>query len=107
MKENFYIVIETMHYADQGVMENVILFVFFFRSYAIVINVCVFFQIHELSPDKLKIREVVMIDIANDPIQSSDYKPHEDPTKIKSEKTGRGPLVGKWQDTVTFFSSTL
>ncbi len=43
-----------------------------------------------------------MIDIANDLIQSSDYKPHEDPTKFKSQKTGRGPLVGKWQDTVSF-----
>jgi hypothetical protein len=43
-----------------------------------------------------------MIDIANDLIQTSDYKPHEDPTKFKSQKTGRGPLVGKWQDTVSF-----
>ena len=41
-----------------------------------------------------------MIDIANDQIQATDYKPHEDPTKFHSEKTGRGPLVGKWQDTV-------
>lgn len=49
---------------------------------------------HELSPDKLKQREVVHIDIANDPVQQSDYKPDEDPTKFKSEKTGRGPLVG-------------
>lgn len=45
-------------------------------------------------------REVVMIDIANDPIQPADYKPHEDPTKFHSAKTGRGPLIGKWQDTV-------
>ena len=55
-----------------------------------------------MPPEKLKVREVVMIDIANDLIQSSDYKPHEDPTKFKSQKTGRGPLVGKWQDTVSF-----
>lgn len=78
MKENFYIVIETMHYGDAGVTEN----------------------IHELSPDKLKIREVVMIDIANDPVLPGDYKPDEDPSKFRSEKTGRGPLVGKWQDQV-------
>lgn len=58
-------------------------------------------QIHELPPEKLKAREVVMIDIANDLIQSGDYKPHEDPTKFKSQKTERGPLVGKWQDTVS------
>lgn len=79
MKENFYIVIETMHYGDKGIMEN----------------------IHELPPEKLKMREVVMIDIANDQIQASDYKPLEDPTKFHSEKTGRGPLVGKWQDSVS------
>lgn len=32
MKENFYIVIETMHYADKGIMENVssiLVFLFF------------------------------------------------------------------------------
>lgn len=46
-----------------------------------------------------------MIDIANDLIQSGDYKPHEDPTKFKSQKTGRGPLVGKWQDTVSVVES--
>lgn len=49
----------------------------------------------------MKVREVVMIDIANDPIQSTDYKPFEDPTKFKSQKTERGPLVGKWQDSVS------
>ena len=74
----FYILIETMHYADRGVTEN----------------------IHEVPPEHLNAREVVMIDIANDPIQSTDYKPCEDPTKFRSEKTGRGPLVGKWQDTI-------
>jgi len=78
MKENFYIIIETMHYGDRGVSEN----------------------IHELPPEKLKMREVVTIDIANDPIQSGDYKPHEDPSKFKSHKTNRGPLVGKWHDSV-------
>lgn len=39
-------------------------------------------------------REVVIVDISNDPVKSSDYKPDEDPTKFKSSKTGRGPLVG-------------
>lgn len=52
-------------------------------------------QVHELPPDKLKIRDVVHIDIANDPIASADYKEDEDPAKFKSQKTGRGPLVGK------------
>lgn len=54
-----------------------------------------------MTPDKLKIREVVHIDIANDPIASADYKEDEDPTKFKSQKTGRGPLVGKdWKNNV-------
>lgn len=38
-------------------------------------------QVHELPPEKLKNREVISIDIANDPISSADYKPTEDPTK--------------------------
>ena len=41
-----------------------------------------------------------MIDIANDPVSSTDYKPDEDPTKFTSVKTGRGPLVGNWQQQV-------
>ncbi|XP_063605866.1 phosphatidylinositol transfer protein alpha isoform-like isoform X3 [Penaeus indicus] len=72
MKKNFVICIETLHVADTGVMENA----------------------HELTGEKLKLREVVPIDISNDPVKSTDYKADEDPTKFKSEKTGRGPLVG-------------
>merc|ERR1712136_300747 len=62
MKENFYIVIETMHYGDAGVTEN----------------------IHELSPDKLKIREVVMIDIANDPVLPAEFKWFGVQTRVES-----------------------
>ncbi|XP_071537193.1 phosphatidylinositol transfer protein beta isoform-like isoform X1 [Panulirus ornatus] len=72
MKKNFIISIETLHVADMGTMENA----------------------HELSGEKLRLREVVTIDIANDPVKTSDYKPDEDPSKFKSEKTGRGPLQG-------------
>ncbi|KAK5638045.1 hypothetical protein RI129_012340 [Pyrocoelia pectoralis] len=72
MKENFVICIESMHIGDIGNQENV----------------------HELPAEKLKIRDVVHVDIANDPINPSDYKETEDPTKFKSTKTGRGPLVG-------------
>ncbi|XP_069684082.1 phosphatidylinositol transfer protein alpha isoform isoform X3 [Periplaneta americana] len=57
-------------------------------------------SVHELPPEKLKHREIVHIDIANDPVASADFKPEEDPTKFKSEKTGRGPLVGQWMDKV-------
>lgn len=77
MKHNFFISIETMHCPDSGDQANA----------------------HELPPDKLKHREVVFIDIANDSVESRDYKESEDPTKFKSEKTGRGPLVGNWQQT--------
>jgi len=77
MKGNFRVCIETMHCADAGTQENV----------------------HELSPEDLKKREVIPIDIANDPVASKDYKETEDPTKYKSEKTGRGPLVDDWKNT--------
>lgn len=77
MKNNFFICIETMHCPDAGNQDNA----------------------HELSPEKLKQRDVVYIDIANDSVESRDYKETEDPTKIKSEKTGRGPLIGNWQKT--------
>ncbi len=74
MKENFFIIIESLHLPDKGDQQNV----------------------HELPPDKLKQREIIMVDIANDPVNSSDYKPTEDPQKFNSSKTGRGPLNGKW-----------
>lgn len=46
----------------------------------------------------LKKREVVIIDVANDKVDSKDYKPHEDPKLFHSQKTGRGPLVDPdWQ----------
>ncbi|KAG5894188.1 hypothetical protein JTB14_037754 [Gonioctena quinquepunctata] len=70
-KDNFVICIESMHIADTGKQDNV----------------------HQLSSDKLKQRDIVYIDIANDPIATADYKEDEDPTKFKSQKTGRGPLV--------------
>ncbi|XP_031635601.1 phosphatidylinositol transfer protein alpha isoform isoform X1 [Contarinia nasturtii] len=80
MKKDFMVVIETLHVPDSGESSNV----------------------HELPADKLKNREVVPIDIANDTVATSDYKPDEDPAKFKSEKTGRGPLVGPdWKKNVT------
>ena len=41
------------------------------------------------------------IDIANDSVKSSDYKAEEDPSKVQSKKTGRGPLVGDWRSSTT------
>ncbi|KAK2723359.1 phosphatidylinositol transfer protein alpha isoform-like isoform X1 [Artemia franciscana] len=76
MKNNFRLVVETLHAPGFGELDNV----------------------HLLTSDLLKQREVIKIDIANDPIASGDYKAHEDPSKFKSEKTGRGPLVGCWEE---------
>ncbi|XP_017775488.1 PREDICTED: phosphatidylinositol transfer protein beta isoform [Nicrophorus vespilloides] len=79
MKDNFVICIESMHIGDKGNQDNV----------------------HELPADKLKNREVVHIDIANDPVSANDFKADEEPSKFKSTKTGRGPLVGKdWKNKV-------
>ena len=74
MKDNFYIIVETYHLPDRGNQDNV----------------------HELLDKKLKKRGVVRIDIANDSVNSADFKPDEDPTTFKSSKTGRGPLSGDW-----------
>jgi hypothetical protein len=74
MKGNFMICIESMHCGDSGDQENV----------------------HELPPEKLKHRDVVHIDIANDAVSN---KETEDPSKFKSEKTCRGPLTGDWKTT--------
>ena len=97
MKKNFFIKVETYHLPDRGDSENV----------------------HELTPEQLKMRKVVKIDIANDSVLPSDYKAHEDPTKFKvrklisvaltfqqflfchlQSKGGRGPLKGTWTKTV-------
>ena len=81
MKENFEIKIESYHLADRGNSENV----------------------HQLPPEKLKCREVVHIDIAKDEVAAADYKQDQDPTKFKSEKTGRGPLINSnWKNEVGF-----
>ncbi|XP_072164053.1 phosphatidylinositol transfer protein alpha isoform-like [Diadema setosum] len=77
MKDKMELRIETWHIQDDGKQENV----------------------HQLPPEKLKDRDVQVIDIANDHISSSDYKESEDPSKFKSEKTGRGPLGKDWKET--------
>ncbi|CAG7681720.1 unnamed protein product [Allacma fusca] len=73
MKDNFQISIETMHLPDNGTTDNA----------------------HGLSAEKKALREVVLIDIASE-LPGHDYKKEEDPTKVKSEKTDRGPLTGSW-----------
>lgn len=78
MADAFHLIIETMHQDDNGSDENA----------------------HKLNQQELIKRQVVNIDIANDPCQSGDYKDDEDPKKFTSVKTGRGPLVTKdWANT--------
>uniref|UniRef100_A0A0X3NHZ5 Phosphatidylinositol transfer protein alpha isoform n=1 Tax=Schistocephalus solidus TaxID=70667 RepID=A0A0X3NHZ5_SCHSO len=76
MKSDFHIKVETMHVQDKVDLENV----------------------HQLSPELLEQREVVVIDIANDALYAqSDYKSEWDPKIFQSKATGLGPLLGpKW-----------
>ncbi|CAF0770231.1 unnamed protein product [Didymodactylos carnosus] len=53
-------------------------------------------NVHQLGKKDYDRRKIVVINIA-DPVSANDYKPKEDPTKFKSIKTGRGPLIGEWQ----------
>ena len=75
MKDTFFVIIDTWHKIGTGELENV----------------------HKLDSQELKAREVIDIDIANDPVSPADYKEEEDPSKFKSEKTGRGPLGKEWK----------
>ena len=77
MKDKFSIVLETMHLADAGTTENAL----------------------NLEGSALAKREVSIVDIAVDPVHPKDYKADEDPTLVKSEKTGRGPLAPGWIST--------
>lgn len=77
-KETFCISIESIHLNDQGDTENA----------------------HQLSPELLKAREVIYIDIANDPMEA-DTLQAQDPKQFRSTKTGRGPLAKDWKTTTT------
>ncbi|KAI8081416.1 uncharacterized protein BX664DRAFT_380560 [Halteromyces radiatus] len=75
MKESFSITYETLHVdGSRGELDNAL----------------------NISSQDLAKREVIHIDIANDPIDTSEYKPEEDPKYIHSFKAERGPLVGDW-----------
>uniref|UniRef100_A0A672IUI4 Phosphatidylinositol transfer protein, alpha a n=1 Tax=Salarias fasciatus TaxID=181472 RepID=A0A672IUI4_SALFA len=73
MKDKFKIVVETWHKPDMGEQDNV----------------------HKLDDTLLKQRDVVEIDITENP--DKEYKEEEDPAKFKSKKTGRGPLGPDWK----------
>jgi hypothetical protein len=76
MKDNFFIKIESLHSSDRSLSNA-----------------------FQLKSDLLNKREVINIDIVNDPVHPADYKDTEDPTKFLSEKTGRGMLKPDWKNT--------
>eukprot|EP00123_Amoebidium_parasiticum_P005499 comp16676_c0_seq1/m.14914 comp16676_c0_seq1/g.14914 ORF comp16676_c0_seq1/g.14914 comp16676_c0_seq1/m.14914 type:complete len:271 (-) comp16676_c0_seq1:307-1119(-) len=78
MKENFLIEVITWHKEGKPTLHD---------------------NVHNLNAKDLKAREIVYIDIANDPVDPRDYKADEDPTKYHSEKTDRGPLKPAWKET--------
>lgn len=81
MGQDFHIIVESLHLPGRGEIENA----------------------HNLPADKLQQREVVLIDIASEITESSDYKPEYDPAKFHSKKTNRGPLERNWMKTVSHF----
>ncbi|XP_033108992.1 protein retinal degeneration B-like [Anneissia japonica] len=72
--EKFFIEVETYYLPDRGNQENVF----------------------KLTSSELKNRILDLIDVAKDPVSSSDYKKQEDPNVFQSSKTGRGPLPENW-----------
>jgi len=51
-------------------------------------------NVFKLSPEELKNRRVVMIDIGAD--ETPNQPPEREPRSFVSEITGKGPLVGDW-----------
>ncbi|RHZ87793.1 hypothetical protein Glove_30g23 [Diversispora epigaea] len=78
MKENFKLITESMHVDNsRGEIENAL----------------------NIPPDLLEKRQTILVDVANDPIESKYYNEKEDPKLVHSEKTGRGPLEKNWIQT--------
>lgn len=78
--DRFELTIESRHAADRGETEN----------------------IHGLSGEDLKRREIIRMDFAADPLSSKDKENQPevgDPRTFKSVKSGRGPLPKGWQKT--------
>eukprot|EP01116_Phalansterium_solitarium_P010935 TRINITY_DN26536_c0_g1_i1.p1 TRINITY_DN26536_c0_g1~~TRINITY_DN26536_c0_g1_i1.p1 ORF type:complete len:328 (-),score=106.58 TRINITY_DN26536_c0_g1_i1:82-1065(-) len=74
--DRFELIIESRHALDKGDTEN----------------------IHGLSPEQLKKRHVVKMDFATEKLTDKAANlESEDPTKFKSQKSGRGPLKKGWQ----------
>ena len=74
MKENFILSVTTKHVDDdRGLLANV----------------------HGLSPEQLEKREIITIDLVNEPHHYG-YNPLEDPTKIVFNNVNRGPLTKEY-----------
>ncbi|XP_055342200.1 phosphatidylinositol transfer protein alpha isoform-like [Paramacrobiotus metropolitanus] len=58
-------------------------------------------NIHCLTPAELAQREIIYLDIAGEQIPRKEYKAECDPKIYRSTRTGRGPLVGDWQHSVS------
>ncbi|KHN73314.1 Phosphatidylinositol transfer protein alpha isoform [Toxocara canis] len=78
MRDNFYIVIESMHIEDNGTTENAL----------------------NLSANLLKHREVITLDIYDEQyLKKGDTTPQTNPRLFHSKITGRGPLQKNWVKT--------
>lgn len=51
---------------------------------------------HNLIQDELSVRTIDFIDIVGDQLSEHKYKETEDPKRVKSETTNRGPLENDW-----------
>jgi len=74
MGDNFTFTIESRHFNDDGTQENV----------------------HHITPELLRKREVDFIDICAKIEDKRVYKKEEDPLIVQSVKAGRGPLTEGW-----------
>ena len=83
--DRLQISVESIHLADRGDTENAL----------------------KLTPDQLKLREVVLIDIAEDlgPKEEAELLQDEIPRLFHSEKTIRGPLAPNWIRTVNIIQN--
>ncbi len=71
MKDNFFIKIESFHSADKGTLDNVKFKKLFYQPLIFFLIFFHIFQPFDLKPSDLKKREVIYIDIANDPEPTS------------------------------------
>eukprot|EP00741_Cyanophora_paradoxa_P018692 tig00021073_g18041.t1 len=73
----FNMVVESMYLPDHGQTENAL----------------------NLDKDTLKERTVEFVDIVHDPVEKHEYLEAEDPSKVRSAKTGRLPIAEKkWEE---------